>query len=65
LGAADRAPLEAIVADRSRRQKHVERARIVLLIADGVGTLTIMRWVGCKRGVSARSSTSRPRSTAS
>jgi hypothetical protein len=37
VAAADRARLEAIVADRNRRQKHVERARIVLLTAEGVG----------------------------
>jgi transposase len=49
IGADDRAPLEAIVADRNRRQKHVERARIVLLTGDGVGTLAIMRQVGCAK----------------
>jgi hypothetical protein len=37
FAAGDRARLAAIVADRNRRQKHVERARIVLLSADGVG----------------------------
>ncbi|MGH8623247.1 MAG: IS630 family transposase [Burkholderiales bacterium] len=47
--AADRARLEAIVADRNCRQKHVERARIVLLSADGVGTRAIMRQVGCAK----------------
>jgi hypothetical protein len=36
--------LEAIVADRNRPQKHVER-RIVVRSADGVGTLAIMRQV--------------------
>jgi hypothetical protein len=41
--AADRARLEAIVADRNSRQKHVWRARIVLLTADGLGTNEIMR----------------------
>jgi transposase len=49
VAAADRARLEAIVADRNRRRKHVERARIVLLTADGVGTLAIMRQVGCAK----------------
>jgi hypothetical protein len=49
VGADDRARLEAIVADRNRRQKHVERARIVLLTTDGVGTLAIMRQVGCAK----------------
>src|SRR5436305_12631049 len=41
--AADRARLEAIVADRNSPQKHVWRARIVLLTADGLGTTEIMR----------------------
>jgi transposase len=49
VAAGDRARLEAIVADRNCRQKHVERARIVLLSADGVGTLSIMRQVGCAK----------------
>ena len=49
VAAADRARLEAIVADRNCRQKHVERARIVLLTADGLGTLSIMRHVGCAK----------------
>jgi hypothetical protein len=31
-------------------KKHVERARIVLLSADGGGTLSIMGQVGCARG---------------
>jgi hypothetical protein len=30
VSAADRARLEAIVADRNRAQKHVARARIIL-----------------------------------
>src|SRR5882757_10123677 len=41
--AADRARLEAIVAGRNSPQKHVWRARIVLLTADGLGTNEIMR----------------------
>ena len=49
VAADDRARLEAIVADRNRRQKHVERARIVLLTAEGLGTLLIMRQVGCAK----------------
>jgi transposase len=44
--AADRARLEAIVADRNSPQKHVWRARIVLLSSDGVGTLDIARRAG-------------------
>ena len=49
IAADDRARLEAIVADRNSRQKHVERARIVLLTAKTVGTLSIMRQVGCAK----------------
>ena len=37
------------MADRNRRRKHVERARIVLLSADGAGTLSILRQVGCAK----------------
>src|SRR6186997_1835688 len=44
--AADRARLEAVVADRNSPQKHVWRARIVLLSADGVGTMAIQRQTG-------------------
>jgi transposase len=46
VSAADRDRLEAIVADRNSPQKHVWRARIVLLTADGVGTNEIMRQSG-------------------
>src|SRR5215216_532208 len=46
VNAADRARLEAIVADRNSPQKHVWRARIVLLTGDGVGTNEIMRRTG-------------------
>ena len=49
VAVGDRARLEAIVADRNQRQKHVERARIVLLSAEGVGTSAIMRRVGCAK----------------
>lgn len=43
LSASDRLRLEALVADRNTPQKHVWRARIVLLSADGIGTHAIMR----------------------
>src|SRR5437764_13067060 len=43
---AERARLEAIVADRNRAQKHVWRPRIILLTADGVGTSGIERQTG-------------------
>src|SRR6266478_3068264 len=46
VDAADRARLEAIVADRNRPQKHVWRVRIILLTADGVGTAAIERQTG-------------------
>src|SRR5688572_19092054 len=46
LSAADRARLAAIAADRNGPQKHVWRARIVLLTADRLGTVEIMRRTG-------------------
>ena len=46
MSTADRARLEAVVADRNSRQKHVWRARIVLLSGDGLGTVEIMRRTG-------------------
>ena len=49
VSAADRARLEAIVADRNSPQKHVWRARIVLLTADGRGTNEIMRQAGTSK----------------
>src|SRR5215203_2364825 len=42
----DRARLETLVAGRNTPQKQVYRARIVLLTADGVGTMEIMRRTG-------------------
>jgi transposase len=44
--ATDRGRLQSIVGDRNSPQKHVWRARIVLLSADGLGTMAIMRAVG-------------------
>ena len=41
--AADRARLEAIVADRNSPQKHVWRARIILATGEGCGTAAVMR----------------------
>jgi len=43
LGAADRRTLEAVVANRNSPQKHVWRAKIILLTAKGHGTAEIMR----------------------
>src|SRR3954462_1668355 len=44
--AADRARLEAVVADRNSPQKHVWRARIVLATADRRGTGEVVRRTG-------------------
>ena len=44
--ARDRERLLAVVSDRNSPQKHVWRARIVLLTADGHGTSEIMRRAG-------------------
>ena len=46
LTPADRKRLLALVNDRNAAQKHVWRAEIVLLSADGVGTSEIMRRTG-------------------
>jgi transposase len=42
LGEADRRRLEMLIADRNTPQKHVWRAKTVLMSADGVGTAAIM-----------------------
>src|SRR5215217_879953 len=47
--ADDRARLEAIVADRNRPQKHVARARLVLLSADRLDVATVARRAGVSR----------------
>ena len=46
LSAAERNELEAVVANRNSPQKHVWRAKIVLLTADAHGTAEIMRATG-------------------
>src|SRR5215203_4187333 len=46
LGSRDRERLEAIIASRNSPQKHVWRSRIVLLSADGIGTMEIQRRTG-------------------
>src|SRR6478735_12586236 len=52
LSATDRVRLAAIAADRNSPQKHVWRAQIVLLSADRLGTVEIMRRTGkAKAGV--------------
>src|SRR5215213_3327923 len=49
VSAADRARLEAVVADRNSPQKHVWRANIILATADGLGTNAIMRRAGVSK----------------
>jgi transposase len=46
VSTADRIRLEAIAADRNSPQKHVWRARIILLTAAGLGTVEIIRRTG-------------------
>jgi transposase len=46
LSAADRKKLESVIGNRNSPQKHVWRAKIVLLTADGHGTAEIMRATG-------------------
>ena len=46
LSQADRSKLRAVVANRNSPQKHVWRAKIVLLTADGQGTAEIMQATG-------------------
>ena len=43
LSGAERSALEAVVANRNSPQKHVWRAKIVLMTADAHGTADIMR----------------------
>ena len=51
LSAIDRSALEAVVANRNSAQKHVWRAKIVLMTADGYGTAEIMRATGKAKAV--------------
>src|SRR5215204_6286702 len=46
LGLGDRERLEAVVGSRNSPQKHVWRSQIVLLSADGIGTMEIQRRTG-------------------
>jgi transposase len=49
LAEADRQALTAIVTDRNSAQKHVWRAQIVLLTADGCGTMELTRRSGTSK----------------
>ena len=44
--AEDRVRLDTIIRNRNSPQKHVWRARIILLMADGFGTAEIERRAG-------------------
>src|SRR5512144_1605188 len=46
LGPGDRERLEAVIGSGNSPQKHVWRARIVLLSADGAGRMAIQRQTG-------------------
>jgi transposase len=46
LGPDDRERLQAVIGSGNSPQKHVWRARIVLLSADGIGTMAIQRQTG-------------------
>src|SRR5258707_15358726 len=46
LGPGDRERLEAVIGSGNSPQKHVWRARIVLLSAAGIGTMAIQRRTG-------------------
>ena len=48
---AERARIRAVVANRNSPQKHVWRANIILLTADGLGTNAIMRGTGRAKSV--------------
>jgi transposase len=49
LTSSDRLRLEAVTSNRNTAQKHVWRAAIVLLSADGIGTTGIMRRTGTSK----------------
>ena len=49
VSSADRARLAAIVADRNSRQKHAQRAHVVLLTGERLGTAEIMRRTGLSK----------------
>ena|SRR5687767_4895664 len=49
ISTADRACLEAIAADRNQPQRHVARARLVLLSADRLDVAAVARRTGVSR----------------
>lgn len=65
LSSSDRLRLKALVADRNTPQKHVWRAGIVLLGANGLGTHAIMREAGVSRWSGAGGAALRRRASTS
>jgi transposase len=49
VSAEDRSRLAAIIGDRNRPQKHVARAKLVLLSADRLDVAAVARWAGISR----------------
>ena len=49
LAPGDRDRLEALIADGNTRQKHVRRARVVLLAGNGIGSNEIQRCLGVSK----------------
>jgi len=49
IGTEDRLRLAAVIGDRNCLQKHVQRARIVLLSADKLPVLEVARQTGASR----------------
>ena len=49
IASEDRARLAAVIEDRNSAQKHVQRARIVLLSADRLPVLEVARQIGGSR----------------
>jgi len=49
IGTEDRERLAAVIGDRNRLQKHVQRARIILLSADRLPVLAVARRTGASR----------------
>ena len=49
IGTEDRERLAAVIGDRNRLQKHVQRARIILLSADRLAVLAVARRTGASR----------------
>jgi hypothetical protein len=60
LAPGDRDRLEALIANGNTRQKHVRRARIVLLAGNGIGTNEIQRRLAVSKPTIRRCISSAP-----